>query len=271
MTVVAVVAGLSSGMASFSMLAVLVCAGFLLVLYQSMKEGKPGPTWHHIIEGRAMFFTGLVVVAVLIGGIAEIVPTIITSPSTLRSSTNVPYTALELEGRDVYIAEGCYNCHSQMIRPFTWESARYGEVSTPEDSVYDYPFQWGSKRTGPDLARVGPKYAAAWHYDHMEDPRRTSPGSNMPAYPHLIKDTFDFADIEPKLRGMRSIGVPYTALEVQNAGNSAREQADAIVEELKETSNVDIAPNSKLVALIAYLRRLGNPPEVNEVIAQEDN
>jgi cytochrome c oxidase cbb3-type subunit I/II len=258
--VLTLVAGLSTGTASVSIILVLFCAGFLMIVFQSLKDGKPGPTWHHIIEGRAMFFSGLVIVAVLIGGIAEIVPTIISGPSALRSDTNVPYTALELEGRDVYLAEGCYNCHSQMIRPFTWEVARYGDVSTPEESVFDHPFQWGSKRTGPDLARVGPKYAAAWHYDHMEDPRRASPGSNMPAYPHLMTDTVDFSETEGKLRGMSRVGVPYTMQEIQTADLAAKAQAQTIVDELKETANVTIAPNAKLVALIAYLTRLGNLP-----------
>jgi cytochrome c oxidase cbb3-type subunit I/II len=258
--VIAFVAGISSGMASVSMLLVLFCLGFLAIVFQSMKDGKPGPTWHHLIEGRAMFFTVLVVVAVLIGGAAEIIPAIISGPSALRSDTNVPYTALELEGRDVYLSEGCYNCHSQMIRPFTWEVARYGDVSTPEESLFDHPFQWGSRRTGPDLARVGPKYAAAWHYDHMENPRRASPGSNMPPYPHLLTDTIDFSGTESKVRGMSRVGVPYTMQEIQTADLSAMAQAKGIVDELKETANVTIAPNAKLVALIAYLTRLGNPP-----------
>jgi cytochrome c oxidase cbb3-type subunit I/II len=258
--VIAVIAGVSSELASVSMLLVLFCAGFLAILFQTLKEGKAGPTWHHLVEGRAMFFTGLVVVAVLIGGAAEIIPSIISGPSALRSDTNVPYTALELEGRDIYISEGCYNCHSQMIRPFTWEVARYGDVSTPEESVFDHPFQWGSKRTGPDLARVGPKYQAAWHYSHMMDPRSSSPGSNMPPYPHLFTQTIDFDDTEAKLRGMSRVGVPYSIQEIQTADMSAMAQAQVIVDELKRDANATLAPNTKIIALIAYLRRLGNPP-----------
>jgi cytochrome c oxidase cbb3-type subunit I/II len=258
---VAVIAGISTDLASVSMLLVLFCAGFLAILFQTLKEGKPGPTWHHLVEGRAMFFTGLVIVSVLVGGIAEIIPSIISGPRALRSDTNVPYTALELEGRDIYIAEGCYNCHSQMIRPFTWEVARYGDVSTPEESVFDHPFQWGSKRTGPDLARVGPKYEAAWHYEHMMDPRESSPGSNMPPYPHLFTETIDFSGTEAKLRGMSRVGVPYTIKEIQTADMSAMTQAEEIAAEIKEKVNVTMAPNTKLIALIAYLRRLGNPPE----------
>ena len=265
---IAAAAGFTTSLASSAMLVTFVVAAIMIVVFQSLKEGRKGPSWHSIIEGRAAFFTVLVVVAVLIGGVAEIVPSIIAGPSAMRSTTNVPYTALELEGRDVYLSEGCYNCHSQMIRPFTWEVARYGAPSTPEESVFDHPFQWGSKRTGPDLAREGPLKSAAWHYEHMLDPRKSSKGSNMPPYPHLATNTIDFSNTERKMRGMRSVGVPYTPLEVQAAEYSANEQAAGIVQELKETANVDIAPNSKLVALIAYLKRLGNPPIV-EVATNE--
>ena len=192
---------------------------------------------------------------------------VISVPETIRTTKNVPYTPLELEGRDVFLREGCYTCHSQMIRPFTWESARYGAVSTIDDSIFDHPFQWGSRRIGPDLARVGGKYADVWHYKHMVDPREISPGSNMPPYPHLRTETIDFAETEGKLRAMRAIGVPYGADEVQTAEETAQAAAAAIAAGLAESAGVSVCDeptqgcelvvNSRMVALIAYLQRLG--------------
>ncbi len=191
-------------------------------------------SWHHAIEGRAGVFTVLVVIGILVGGVAEIIPMVISVPETIRTTKNVPYTPLELEGRDVFIREGCYTCHSQMIRPFTWETARYGAVSTMDDSIFDHPFQWGSRRIGPDLARVGGKYADSWHYKHMVDPRELTTGSNMPPYPHLAKETIDFASTQVKLRAMRNIGVPYRADQIQTAEQSAQSAASAIAAGLAE-------------------------------------
>ncbi|MGZ5968130.1 MAG: cytochrome-c oxidase, cbb3-type subunit I [Polyangiales bacterium] len=224
------------------------------------------PSWHALVEGRAMIFTGLTVVAVLIGGAAEIIPALVI-PNSGAGTTQAaaqkthPYRALELEGRDVYLKEGCYNCHSQMIRPFKYESARYGDVSTLDDSKWDHPFQWGSKRTGPDLARLGGKYPNVWHWAHMNDPRSISPGSNMPSYAHMASTTQDFAHTEDKVRAMRSLGVPYTAQQVQGAVADAKAQAAEIVADLK-TAGIEARPDSDLVALIAYLQRLGKngPP-----------
>lgn len=263
------VVGFSTGMASFGSIIILMSVFALIILFQATR--KSGPGWHHIIEGRALFFSVLVVLAVAVGGVAEIIPSIIAGPSAMRSTTNVPYTALELEGRDIYIAEGCYNCHSQMIRPFSWETARYGEPSTAEESLFDHPFQWGSKRTGPDLARVGTSRSASWHYEHMLDPRQTSPGSNMPAYKHMLTNTVDFDETESKMRAMSRVGVPYTIKEIQTASFAADSQAQLIVDELKGPPlSVDVAKNSELVALIAYLKRLGNPPPPPEEEAAAD-
>ncbi len=221
---------------------------------------RPGePAWHALLEGRALWFSGFTVIAVLVGGVAEIVPTVVAGNEALVSTQNVPYRALELEGRDVYLKEGCYNCHSQMIRPFGWESARYGDISQADDSVFDHPFQWGSKRTGPDLARVGGKYNHQWHYRHMQDPREISPGSNMPSYAHLAKTTVDFTRSEAKLRAMRSIGVPYKPEQVQVAARDAQQQATQIALELTKSGERNVVPNSELVALISYLQRLGKP------------
>jgi len=231
-------------------------------------------SWHHAIEGRAGIFTVLVVIGILVGGVAEIIPMIISVPETIRTTKNVPYHPLELEGRDVFIREGCYTCHSQMIRPFTWESARYGEVSTIDDSIFDHPFQWGSRRIGPDLARLGGKYGDVWHYEHMIDPRKISVGSNMPPYPHLATETIDFEKTPVKLRAMRNIGVPYEAEQIQMATESARTAATAIATGLAKDAGVAICEeptdgcqlvvNSRLVALIAYLQRLGRTPTDGE-------
>jgi cytochrome c oxidase cbb3-type subunit I/II len=236
-------------------------------------------SWHHAIEGRAGVFTVLVVIGILVGGVAEIIPMVISVPETIRTTKNVPYTPLELEGRDVYIREGCYTCHSQMIRPFTWETARYGAVSTMDDSIFDHPFQWGSRRIGPDLARVGGKYNDVWHYKHMINPREISIGSNMPPYAHLAKETIDFASTQVKLRAMRNIGVPYRADQIQTAEQSAQSAASSIAAGLARDEGVavcdepaegcELLVNSRLIALISYLQRLGRIPEAEPLAVVE--
>jgi cytochrome c oxidase cbb3-type subunit I/II len=227
--------------------------GFLIVRAQG--GGKTG-AWHHLIEGRGVIFTSLAAVAVLIGGIAEILPAVVIGEAERAVTPHAPYTALELEGRDVYVSEGCYTCHSQMIRPFTWESARYGAVSRPDDSIWDHPFQWGSRRIGPDLSREGVRNAdPRWHWRHMIDPRDTSPGSLMPAYAHLAEETVDLDGTAGKLRVMTSLGVPYDDDDVENAAADARAQADEILAMIRP--DYEPAPESELIALIAYLRRLG--------------
>jgi cytochrome c oxidase cbb3-type subunit I/II len=244
-------------------------AAIAIMMRDRHKEREP---WHSVLEGRAGVFTVLVTIAILIGGVAEIIPMIVSVPETMRTTKNVPYHPLELEGRDVFISEGCYTCHSQMIRPFTWETARYGEVSKIEDSIFDHPFQWGSRRIGPDLARVGGKYADTWHYKHMINPREISVGSNMPPYPHLATSTIDFAGTPDKMRALRAVGVPYAADEIQMSEQNAQAAATAIAAGLAKEANVQVCEemtdgcelvvNSRLVALIAYLQRLGKaPPE----------
>ncbi|MDI1475942.1 cytochrome-c oxidase, cbb3-type subunit I [Polyangium sp. y55x31] len=248
------------GTAGLLLLAGIV--GFTGIFVLTLGKSPDKPTWHAILEGRALLFTVLTVLAVLIGGVAEIVPSIVLrqTDAEIAKKTNAPYRALELEGRDVYIKEGCYTCHSQMIRPFRFETSRYGEVSTLDDSRWDHPFQWGSKRTGPDLARLGGKYPNAWHWQHMLDPRSVSPGSNMPSYAHLEHGRVDFAGIENKLRAMRSLGVPYTPDEIAGAPVDAEKQAAEIVRDL-ETQGIAANPSSELVAITAYLQRIGkNPP-----------
>lgn len=245
-----------------STVVVLVFAGFAIgvVIVSRMPRDEDKPRWHHLLEGRALIFTVLTAVALLIGGAAEIIPMVVAAPEQMRASDNVPYTALELEGRDVYIQEGCYTCHSQMIRPFTWETARYGDVSEPGDSVFDHPFQWGSRRIGPDLARVGGKYSDVWHFQHLRDPREVSPGSNMPVYGWLAERTIDFDGTPDKLRAMRAVGVPYTPEQIQGATAAATAAAEEISARLREEAGAEVAPDSQMVALIGYLQRLGRVP-----------
>jgi cytochrome c oxidase cbb3-type subunit I/II len=167
-----------------------------------------------------------------------------------------PYTALELLGRDLYIREGCVGCHSQMIRPFRSETERYGEYSKAGEFVYDHPFLWGSKRTGPDLHRVGGKYPDAWHYNHMDDPRLTSPGSIMPRYSWLLTQKLDTSSLPARIGALRKIGVPYPAGYEAKAQKELEKQAAQVVQNLKAGS-VKATPDREIIALIAYLQRLG--------------
>ncbi len=226
-----------------------------MALMLSREEGKP--TWHRLLEGRALIFSAFTFLAILVGGVAEILPTVIVGGRDAEaSSTTRPYHPLELEGRDIYLREGCYNCHSQMIRPMVFETQRYGDFSRADESRYDHPFQWGSKRTGPDLARVGGKYPHAWHALHMRDPRATSPGSNMPPYPSLATAKVDLARTQDKMRALRVVGVPYTDAQIAGAAEDGHRQGIAIADELRQ-GGVDADPDSELVALIAYLQHLG--------------
>jgi len=171
-----------------------------------------------------------------------------------------PYTPLELEGRNIYIREGCNNCHSQMIRPFRSEVERYGDYSKAGEFVYDHPFLWGSKRIGPDLAREGGKRPSSWHYDHMSDPRRVSPGSIMPPYDFLAKDDLDETDTRASITVMRKLGVPYPYGYEQQALDDMHAQADSISTSINKDlvkDNVHVQPQKEIVALIAYLQRLG--------------
>ena len=280
-----IVMSLLFGMALFDGLMSTVLAiaalmwGIAAIAVSLRNRDEAKVSWHRALEGRAGVFTVLVVIGVLVGGVAEIIPMVIAVPESIRTTKNVPYTPLELEGRDVFLREGCYTCHSQMIRPFTWETARYGDVSVMDDSIFDHPFQWGSRRIGPDLARVGGKYTDVWHYKHMVDPREISPGSNMPPYEHLSSETLDFAKTPVKLRAMRSVGVPYRADQIQTSEENARTAATAIAAGLAENAGVTVCDeptdgcqlvvNSRMVALIAYLQRLGRVPEGESVAAAD--
>ncbi len=212
---------------------------------------------HHVLESRPIQFMILSVVAVLIGGLVEVVPMYLVKSNVPTISSVKPYTPLELQGRDIYIAEGCYVCHSQMIRPFRSETERYGEYSKAGEFVYDHPFQWGSRRTGPDLHRIGRKYPDAWHYNHMQDPQSTSPGSIMPPYPWMIDDEIDLDSTPAKIRAMQKIGVPYPEGFDLEANSHLLKQSAGIVENLASQGVPGVNHKAQIVAVIAYLQRLG--------------
>jgi cytochrome c oxidase cbb3-type subunit II len=196
------------------------------------------PTGHERIETSNFLMIVLTLLAVAVGGIVEIVPLFFQRSTTQPVEGLKPYTALQLAGRDVYVREGCYNCHSQMIRPLRAETLRYGHYSMAGEFVYDHPFQWGSKRTGPDLQRVGGKYSDEWHRLHLNNPRDLVPESNMPAYPWLYNAKLDPAEMAPKMKALRIVGVPYTDAEIAAAGEAVKDRTE-------------------LDALVAYLQVLG--------------
>jgi len=213
--------------------------------------------WHHrLLEHKPVLFTVLTLIAILIGGMIEMIPTFLIKSNVPTIATVKPYTPLELHGRDIYIREGCVNCHTQMVRPFRSETERYGEYSKAGEFVYDHPFLWGSKRTGPDLHRVGGKYSNAWHYNHMLAPDAVSTGSIMPPYPWLFDQTLDMGLTAVKITALRKIGVPYEAGYEATANDELAVQADKITANLK-ADGIDVAPEAEIVALIAYLQRLG--------------
>ena len=193
---------------------------------------------HDVIEKNVGLLGILVAVVISIGGLVEIVPLVFSQETTKAAPGVEPYTALQLEGRDIYIREGCYVCHSQMIRPFRAETERYGHYSVAGEFVYDHPFLWGSKRTGPDLARVGLRYSDEWHRVHLNNPRDVVPESNMPGYPWLSENMVDGADITASMQALQRVGVPYT--DAQIAGAAA-----------------EVAGMTEQDALIAYLQGLG--------------
>ena len=218
-------------------------------------------TKHRWLEKRPIQFAVLALVLILIGGIVEVVPTFVVKSNIPTIVSVKPYTPLEVEGRDIYIREGCNNCHSQMVRPFRSETERYGEYSKAGEYVYDHPFLWGSKRTGPDLHREGGKYPHFWHYLHMNDPTSMSPGSIMPPYPWLLTNDLDISSLASKISSLRSIGVPYPAGYEQRAPEELRLQAEQIAAELMK-SGAPAEPQKEIIALIAYLQRLGTDIKV---------
>ncbi|QTN38445.1 cytochrome-c oxidase, cbb3-type subunit I [Cryomorphaceae bacterium] len=218
---------------------------------------KKGEYWHHAIERRPVQLMILSIILILIGGVVEIVPTIMVKENIPTIESVRPYTALELEGRDLYIREGCNACHSQMVRPFRSETERYGEYSKAGEFVYDHPFLWGSKRTGPDLHREGGKYPHSWHYNHMLNPRSMSPGSLMPPYPWLFENSLSTKNTAGKIKAMQKLGVPYSDEYRGNAVGYLEMQAQEIADELNKDPNIEITADREIIALIAYLQRLG--------------
>jgi cytochrome c oxidase cbb3-type subunit 2 len=193
---------------------------------------------HARVETSNLLMIVLILVSVAFGGLVEIVPLFFQKSTTEPVTGVVPYTALQLAGRDIYVREGCYNCHSQMIRPFRAETLRYGHYSVAGESVYDHPFQWGSKRTGPDLARVGGKYSDEWHTTHLNNPRDLVPESNMPAYPWLLKNTVDASQMPAHMGALRKVGVPYSDDDISKSAEA-------------------VSGKTEMQALIAYLQMLG--------------
>ena len=215
-------------------------------------------TGHRKLEALSLVFTVLLFIAVIAGSIIEIIPTLAIYKYLPQTAKTEPYTPLELAGRDVYIKEGCYVCHSQMIRKLPYDVLRFGASSTIEDSMYDHPFQWGSKRTGPDLARVGGKYPDMWHLRHMADPREITPRSIMPAYPWLSSTKIDYHILRKKLSVMKMLGVPYNDDEVANADINAEKQAETVYEGLlSQDPSLKSVKDTEVIALIAYLQSLG--------------
>jgi cytochrome c oxidase cbb3-type subunit I/II len=224
-----------------------------------------GTGWHSTLERKPVVFTALALVAILIGGIIEMVPTFLIKSNVPTIASVKPYTPLELHGRDIYIREGCVNCHSQLVRPFRSETERYGEYSKSGEYVYDHPFLWGSKRTGPDLQRIGGKYNDSWHYYHMMDPGSVSAGTIMPAYPWLYEQLVDKSMTAAKINALRTVGVPYAEGYEDTANDDFDKQAARIVENLRITDEIEVLPDAEIIALIAYLQRLGTDIKVKEV------
>jgi cytochrome c oxidase cbb3-type subunit I/II len=256
---------------------VFILTGFIVMLYNlwktikladkpndnevytaySLDRSKDSATGHRKLEGLTALFTVLTVIAVLVGSAIEILPSILASKWIEKDPRVTPYTSLEIAGRDIYIREGCYVCHSQMIRTMAHEEIRYGKASQASEFIYDRPFQWGSRRIGPDLQRLGGKYSDLWHYRHMYDPREVTAGSIMPVYPWLFKKKTDLGVLSKKLSVMQALGVPYSDEQVKTAKADALTQAEAITKRLEKDGVDPKMKNKQIIALIAYLQRLG--------------
>jgi len=267
---------------------VVYLGGFIVMLYNIMKtiqlapKGKSSETRdefrrfvarpvleelasakgfsHRVLEGMPMILTVLAVIAIAIGSVISLAPMVATNAlveANYDKELNRPYSPLQLAGRDIYVREGCYTCHSQMIRKTVGDVLRYGAESKIEESMYDHPFQWGSRRIGPDLAREGKRYNHLWHYRHMRDPREVVAGSIMPTYPWLYKDKVDFGSLSKRLSAMKTLGVPYSDEEVAKADENARMEAEKILSDLQADGVTHAKPEQEIIALIAYLQKLG--------------
>lgn len=264
----------------------LYLAGTLLMIYNLIKTMKAGSFvaneaaeapalepnyeprghnryWHKWFERKPITLMIVSILVISIGGLVEMIPTFTIKSNIPTISSVKPYTPLELQGRDIYIREGCVNCHSQMIRPFRSETERYGEYAKAGEFVYDHPFLWGSKRTGPDLLREGGRNPNSWHYYHMLNPDKISPNSIMPAYPWLAEQTLDITTTKAKIEAMQTLGVPYEKGYADKANDDLMKQAEEISESLKK-DKVKLSSDKELIALIAYLQRLGTDIKLNK-------
>ena len=221
-----------------------------------IEEKAPDAHWHRWIEKRPIQLLVASLIMILIGSLVELVPTFMVKSNVPTIAAVKPYSALELEGRDIYIREGCVSCHSQLVRPFRSETERYGEFSKSGEFVYDHPFLWGSKRTGPDLHREGGKYPNSWHYYHMKEPSSMSPGSIMPAYDWLYEQSLNTSMTQKKLQAMKTLGVPYEESQITNAVKDLNRQAKEIQTQMAG-EKIKIGADKEIIALIAYLQRLG--------------
>lgn len=213
---------------------------------------------HEWVETNVGLMAVLTMLAISVGGLVEIAPLFLIDKTVEKVEGVRPYTPLEQRGRDIYMREGCYTCHSQMIRPFRAETLRYGDYSKAGEFVYDHPFQWGSRRIGPDLAREGGRQSHDWQVRHLENPRQLIQDSIMPAYPHLLKDPLDFDAIQGRVDAMAMLGVPYGELvQKGRAVEAAKKQAQELAEALKAQSGYEGMGDKKVIALVAYLQRLG--------------
>ncbi len=256
----------------------LVLVSFLIMIYNLYKTAKRGKTSdtdvfeayaldesslepdaskHRKLEGWPMIFAVLSLIAILVGSAIEIVPSLLSDKYVVKNSAIKPYTPLELMGRDIYIREGCYLCHSQTVRPMTHEVIRYGKASDASEFVYDHPFQWGSKRTGPDLARVGGKYPDMWHYRHFYEPREVTAGSIMPRYVWLFSNKMDYQSLPKKMEVMQTLGVPYSDQDISEGILTAEAQAKKITQGLMESGIPENIADKEVIALISYMQRLG--------------
>lgn len=223
---------------------------------------SPDPWHRRLLEPRAGLMAALTTVAISVGGLVEIVPMFTVEPTAEAAARVAPYTPLEVAGRDLYVREGCSTCHSQMVRPFRDETLRYGPWSRSEEYVWDRPFLLGSRRIGPDLHRLGGKYPDAWHYEHLRDPRSTSPGSVMPSYEWLTRWRMDPEDVRASVRALARVGTPYGPDEIDDVPAAMARQAEPIVERLATAGIEGVPPDAEIVGLIAYLQRLGRDRDV---------
>jgi cytochrome c oxidase cbb3-type subunit I/II len=238
----------------------IICAVAAVAHFES--RGRAWSDWYERLLLNAAPFSILTFIAVAVGGLIQIIPTVvIQKAANIEDRLQVKYTPLELAGRDIYVREGCYTCHSQMIRTLVPDVLRYGAYSRLGESIYDHPYQWGSKRNGPDLARVGGKYPNVWHLRHMEDPRALSQGSNMPSYAAMLQRDLDVSVLPTKISVQRTLGVPYPAWTADEIKRNVAEQSAQIAADLKAAGAI-VAPEKEIIAMIAYLQVLGKSEPV---------